>query len=168
MKKQRIIYVAFLFGILYISGSLWCQNFVKDYNKIAAIYNKLPECSVKVKVRLFTHEQDSKPTSVLSSELRFNESGYWARNEHMEMLYNKRCVLIIDHLKKCVQYSKPADLQKVKQDAGTGFLDTSVIKKFTVKFVGNNNGLLEYDLAAKDKGTTFQRVIYKIDAATYC
>ena len=146
---------------------IFAQNICSDFLKVTGMYARLTECSTRVKTYLYETPEQAKPKLILSSEIRYDRTGQWAKNQHLEMLYNGRCVLLIDHLKKQVQYSKPVSLEKIRRQANGVLPDTTLLKAYAVTVSGKAEGEITYHLEARKPGAEFSGIDYRIDLSTY-
>lgn len=145
----------------------YAQSVNLDFWKVAKTYAEISQCSTRVKTHLFEKEEDARPKMVLNSDIRYNGSGQWVKNQHLEMLYNNRCVLLIDHLKKQIQYSKPVSLDKIRRQSNNAVPDTAALKAYDVSLLKKENGVAVYRLKSKRSGMEFSEIEYKIDLSTY-
>lgn len=163
----RISHILVLAGILGMAVGVQAQSLPVEYRKMVTAYGGLSQCSARVKTYLYVNAADEKPASVISSETRFNESGQWTRNEHMEMLYNRNCVLMIDHLRKQVQYSRPVDLKKNRKELQLSMPDSALLRYYTVIQQPADNGQQRYLLETRQPGREFSRMEYLVDSRTH-
>lgn len=136
-------------------------------------YMDMQACSAKISTQFYKSSSDTRAARTLDASTKFSEAGSHSVNGAVEVLSNDRCVLIIDHVGKTIQYSASSGkgLKKDLDQRRTTMLqalDSAFFNRYTIQQLDGSANLLRFRITpVSEKETDFLQADLSFDAETY-
>lgn len=138
--RSALTYIGILL-LLFAAIDTTAQTAAAELEKVALSYHSAQHLSMEANVRVYTSKADKTGNFLGKGVMRKSKGNYYSRFLNDEMIINNRCVLVIDHAQKTIEFYET--LKNRKRDAAKYMPDVKAIMgaNDSIRYNGVKSGM---------------------------